>query len=656
MKLKNRTDWLFYLFLLIAISVIFYPALKNPALYLDDYQNIYSFKLIDTSISLKGMWQALTYNLAGIRPLSYLTIYLTNTLFGPRILFFLIFNLTVHFINAVLFYKIAYKLTENKEIAYVTAFLWAISPVNAFAVIYIIQRMTSLAVLFGNLAFLLFLKYIETDNKKSLLFSLLLVFIATLFKENGILYLGVFMAYAVFFKEDTKSVLKLYLLSFLTLVLFYFICNNFFVKAFAIKDMNPWNRFLTEFRVLIFYLKNILIPVRENIFLFLYISPSKSLFSPLTTLFSAIALLFLFILPAFVIKKSKAFAFSIFSFFIFHFMESTFLPLETIFLHRNYAASFFILLSATILISKLRDKIKIIVYCLLFFNFLFVGFMHNTTWSFPDFYYQYNAKFFPDNPQLKMIKVSELRKKGNYEKAFFMLKQFATKLRYTFANREIARILLANSDYKTLTKLKPLLSNEDHLELYFLAKAYENLQNLKLAETFYLKSLEKNFMPSVFENYITFLYNNDLYDKVVFAVEQNKKKLDKSLILTKEYAVLTYLTYIECCYRINLTEHIEETESKIIKTLPHNKNLTNYLKILKLLHQKDYQKALFLLERLKLGSFETINLFIKNKKDIFIACCYYKLKQENKLRNYLDKHSINPIIYSSILRGLDKCY
>jgi Tfp pilus assembly protein PilF len=82
---------------------------------------------------------------------------------------------------------------------------------------------------------------------------------------------------------------------------------------------------------------------------------STSLFSPLSTLLSILFILALLVMLFLLAKKHPLISFSILFFFLNHLTESTILPLEIVFEHRNYIPSMFFFLPWAIGLCRLLD-------------------------------------------------------------------------------------------------------------------------------------------------------------------------------------------------------------------------------------------------------------------------------------------------------------
>jgi hypothetical protein len=132
--------------------------------------------------------------------------------------------------------------------------------------------------------------------------------------------------------------------------------NSFsFIDGFQGRPFSLYERLLSEPRIVLFYLSLIFYPLPGRLSIEHDITLSTSLFNPWTTL---PAILFHLILIGFglsQIKKRPLLALAILFFYLNHVIESTIIPLELIFEHRNYLPSLFLFLPVAAGFKKLLD-------------------------------------------------------------------------------------------------------------------------------------------------------------------------------------------------------------------------------------------------------------------------------------------------------------
>jgi tetratricopeptide (TPR) repeat protein len=128
-----------------------------------------------------------------------------------------------------------------------------------------------------------------------------------------------------------------------------------FIKGYSGRPFTLSERLLTEPRIVLFYLSLIFYPLPERLSIEHDITVSTTLFDPWTTLPAIFFHLVLIGIGLFQIKKRPLLAFAILFFYLNHVIESTIIPLELIFEHRNYLPSLFLFLPVAAGFKKLLN-------------------------------------------------------------------------------------------------------------------------------------------------------------------------------------------------------------------------------------------------------------------------------------------------------------
>jgi tetratricopeptide (TPR) repeat protein len=118
----------------------------------------------------------------------------------------------------------------------------------------------------------------------------------------------------------------------------------FIDMLYANRPFTAIQRLLTQPRVVLYYLSLLFFPVPWRLSVSHDIAVSTSLLSPLTTLPAIVAVIAIIGLCIAYHKKKPLICFAGLFFFLNHAVESTLLPLELVFEHRNYLPSFFLFL------------------------------------------------------------------------------------------------------------------------------------------------------------------------------------------------------------------------------------------------------------------------------------------------------------------------
>ncbi len=626
--------------LVIALSLFSYwDVLINPQIYYDDSGSIFALPIASKSFNWAAIRDVLSYSYGGFRPVSYFSFYL-NFLFGGDInnLYPYIWtNFCIHIINALIVFLFVFKISRDFYLSLLVCLAWALSPVNAFAVVYLVQRMTQLMFLFGMLSFLFFIKFLEKRKFIYLLASVFLLLFSFLSKESGVLFIPAFFVYAVwfgFFKLDIK---KLYISFILLFTLFVLITSFFFLPESIIRGFSPYQRLLTEFRVILFYMKALVVPFSSDIFLYLDFPISKTLFNPLSTFFSAVFLFCIFIASYYFYHRDKVVSFGILGFFIFHILESTTIPLYIAFLHRNYVASLFLYIAVFSLLKNLIKKeiIFVLVYCLLFFNFLFVLKKHNAMWISPFFYEMENYKYYPFNKDLALSIGKKFALRGEYNKAFeFYIKGFKpAKLESSI--ELLMSYFYKTRNYKAVIDLGKPYKNSPNL-LVFTGKAYKMQGDFKNAEYCFKKALTIEFS---FNGLFAYL---DLLAK--------QKRFNDILELIKRFSPYLKDNQLIILYKIN--SYIELGMFEKAETLiPYlkDKNIRLWMKGKLLLFKNQNKKAIKILNKIHFKNLTAPNLFVELHKVLLLKKAYENIGNKQMAIKVLEDFKQKTSAFSNII-------
>ncbi|MDY6879362.1 MAG: tetratricopeptide repeat protein, partial [Thermodesulfobacteriota bacterium] len=258
-------------------------------------------------------------------------------------------------------------------VALLTAFLWAAHPIQTQAVTYIVQRMATMAAMFYILALFLYIKGRLTRSRVPQAFlyvaCLLSFALAMGSKQNAAtLPAALFFVEMIFFQDmSVPQTRRRFLLAaagagtaVIIFGVFLFMNGDMlsFLKGYNNRPFTLFERLLTEPRILVFHLSQLFYPVASRFSIDHDIIISTSLFQPWTTLPAILFLLFLIVTSLFQVKKRPILAFAILFFFLNHVIESSIIPLELIFEHRNYLPSLFIFFPVSIGIKRLLDHYR----------------------------------------------------------------------------------------------------------------------------------------------------------------------------------------------------------------------------------------------------------------------------------------------------------
>lgn len=413
-----------YIFLLLVLAgfLVYFPGLTGYFTF-DDTNNIIQNPQIQIQeidiISLKKAAFSSDVNMFG-RPISFVSFALNYYFSGLNPYYFKLTNVVIHLVNGFLVFALTGLLLKAHRyhnrvdldddsmhwIKLAIAGAWLLHPLNLTSVLYVVQRMTSLSALFSLSGLLCYTygraRLLNTPLGWVWILSSFLLFtpLAILSKENAALLPAfIFLVEIAFFRFHTstlwakRGLIALFGIVVLLPVLFgviYLVFNpNWLTAGYAIRDFSLTERFLTEMRVLWFYIRLIVAP--DLVAMGLYhddIELSKSLMEPISTLFAVLGVALLLLGGLLGLKKQPVAAFGILFFLLGHSIESSVLALELVHEHRNYLPSYGLLFALFYyLLYPLRHRQSLVlrqaVASILIVGFGTVTFLRATTWGDP---------------------------------------------------------------------------------------------------------------------------------------------------------------------------------------------------------------------------------------------------------------------------------
>ena len=419
-NIRNQAPvWLFGAICLLTI-VIYWPGLSGDYMF-DDMPNlIYNKQLNLGSIDLESLQGAIYSSESGMlrRAVSMLSFALNRHFFGIAPYSNKVVNLIIHLINGIGIFLLSrlllrgYRQFRNPAFSdaamnwlpVVVSGLWLVHPLNLTSVLYIVQRMTSLATLFTIAGLCLYLSgRIRSLNGKHGLHLILTGFfvfggLAIFSKESGSLlplYMLV-LEMTLFRFRNSQGKLDKAIISFFVitialpaclLLLYVAIHPEWITNGYSQRNFTLMERVLTEARVVIFYLKSILMPSITELGLYHDdIIISHGLLDPPTTLYSLLALAGMLLGAFLSLGRQPLISLGILWFFTGHVIESTVIPLEIAHEHRNYLADYGIILAIAFLVTqaplrRLAPAIRIGTACLFLLLISYTTWLRASQWS-----------------------------------------------------------------------------------------------------------------------------------------------------------------------------------------------------------------------------------------------------------------------------------
>lgn len=387
---RARAGCLIAIALLVTI-IAYSPGLDGPFIF-DDIPNIVQNEAIKiTSLEYDGLLDAMMSGNSGPlkRPISMVSFAANHYLSGLDPKPYKYTNLIIHLTNGTGIFFLSLLLL-NTAIASAwhrlnrativllsisIATVWLLHPLNLTSVLYVVQRMTSLAATFAILAMIFYLVARNRSNANKpfawpLTTCVTLILLSIFSKETGLLIpLYLLIIEVIFFRFNftCDKARASYVIFFgillvaplLALAIYTLTSPQWISSGYLYRDFTLPERLFTEARVLFYYIGLILAPLPSELSLYHDdIKISTSLLSPPTTFFSIIGLATLFVYSVSTIKQHPIFAFGVIFFLSGHLLESTIYPLEIAHEHRNYLPSFGLIFLLVSCIARAATNIK----------------------------------------------------------------------------------------------------------------------------------------------------------------------------------------------------------------------------------------------------------------------------------------------------------
>ncbi|GAB4357993.1 MAG: hypothetical protein Kow0073_16240 [Immundisolibacter sp.] len=397
MNLPRKSHAAALLAVLALVVLAYLPGLRGPFVF-DDYPNILNNPTVAvTELTPQALGAAATSNTSGPlgRPVAALSFGIDHYRAGGFYpLAFKLSNLAIHLLNVLLVYALAGRLARRlgagamaPAVGLFCALLWGLHPLQLTSVLYVVQRMTSLAATFTLAAMLCWLQARErwacaggagnpdpagpagaTRATGWLLACGVFFVLGLLSKENAVLlplYLGVielclwrWNGGADPGRRAANRFFALTLLAPLVVGLALLAWQpGLLLDGYAGRPFTLAERLLTEARVLWFYVGLVLLPTPARLGLYHDdLAISTWLLEPWTTLLALDGWLVLLMAVLLLRRRAPAFTFGVLWFLAGHALESTVVPLEIAHEHRNYLPSLGPLLAAVYGVTVLARR------------------------------------------------------------------------------------------------------------------------------------------------------------------------------------------------------------------------------------------------------------------------------------------------------------
>ncbi len=351
---------------LLFLTAITYQSSLNNSFHFDDRPNITANRAIQIDrLGLDELSTVITNAYLPQRILPNLSFAIDWWRGGGNPTAFQFTNLCIHLLNTLLVFGLLLMIfataAENQKqrllAAFFAAAIWALHPIQVQSVTYIVQRMNSMAVLFMLLSVLAYL-YARLHARRPAVWFVVSLFsflCGAISKENAwITPLLILLAEFAVCRSDTRlcpRIVDKFLLALPCLVGLYLVIDlvsqagpfyHYLQRSYLLRDFSMSERLLTQPRVILFHLSQILWPLPDRFSIEHDFITSTGLLAPPSTLPALLTVIIACISGVFALLKprSRLLGFFILWIPISLIIESSFIPLEMLFEHRLYLPMF----------------------------------------------------------------------------------------------------------------------------------------------------------------------------------------------------------------------------------------------------------------------------------------------------------------------------
>ena len=403
----SRYEVLLFLLLSTIVLLIYSNTFKAPFVF-DDNMNIQNNTSIRLSkITIENVVKAVSESHLRSRPIANISFAINYYFHQYNVTGYHIVNVLIHIITGIFLYffvkttlrlpLLHFKDTTTTWIASFTVFLWIVHPLHTQSVTYIVQRMNSLASMFYVLSMLLYTRGRLTSDKRRrwLLFTgcILAGILAVGSKEIALTLPFFLLLYEWYFFQDLSLAwFKHYFIPVIGVMVFLALSALVYMGTETLHnilvvpgdfDFTLTERVLTEFRVVIVYLKLLLFPHPSQLNIDYDFPLSHSLFDPISTLFALGTIIGMFGLALYISKKERLLSFCVLWFFGNLVLESSVIMLDILFEHRTYLPSMLLSLLVVTLVVRYTKLpwLRVVVLCAVALVYAVWTYERNSLWA-----------------------------------------------------------------------------------------------------------------------------------------------------------------------------------------------------------------------------------------------------------------------------------
>jgi tetratricopeptide (TPR) repeat protein len=453
------------------------------------------------------------------------------------------------------------KIKGTAFVAVLASVLWAVHPIQTQAVTYIVQRMAQMAAMFYIIAMYAYIKGRITNlpyKKAAWFIGCFFCFIFAIgSKENSaMLPISLILIEITFFQNlKDKQIQKQFVLLSLAVIIMIFLFGTFafmrgnplsFIESYNHRSFSFTERLFAQPRIVLYYISQIFYPLPSRFSIAHDVVLSASVFKPWTTIPSILIIFALISFGLSKLIKMPLLSFSILFFFINHIIESSIIPLELVFEHRNYLPSFFCFLPLALLVNFIlqfyKNKSRAIYILTSFFIISIIVFfsistyVRNKAWQTNITLWSDAAKKAPNNARAVKVLAIELAwgDKSKHPKRYDMaIKLFEKSLQMHIPTKSLKADIIGN--------MANVYSNnkQNYTKAIMLYKEalLINPGNMKIRKDFVMALVLNNNMAEALKNVDLLILKNDkneIYHNLKGFILLWLKKNDQALLSFKK--------------------------------------------------------------------------------------------------------------------------
>jgi tetratricopeptide (TPR) repeat protein len=582
---------LIFFFVLFIITIIIYSNSFIVPFQFDDFTSLVSNPAIRDVTNIKALWQ-----FSPTRFVTYWTFAVNYHFDQLNVFYYHFINLGIHLCASLLVWWLSLLTfstpkmgntvfaAQKQGIAFFSALLFCVHPIQTQAVTYIVQRLASLAAVFYLLSLCFYVKGRLLQQagapKKSVLVCygcLALSSITGMFVKETVFTLPVIVLFFECFFLQTQNIFKSKYTYIALLLLFVIPLTMFFTGSINLTQLravqegpegvvyiSSYQYLLTQTRVLITYLRLFVLPINQNIDHDYPIA--VTLLQP-DIITSLLVIVSIAVAGVWSFSRNRMLSFAIAWFFITLAPESSFIPIKDVmFEHRLYLPmawfSIFLTASAYNLLYPRFDRLLKLLLIIIVISLSLLTWQRNSVWKDDFSLWNDAAQKSPNKVRPFNNRGLAYSNRGNYERAiadFLSAIKINPKCAEAYYNLGLAQSLtkqydLAIDNYSQAIKIFPNYAAAFNNR----GLAYNHKQSYDLAVADFSRALQirSDFAEAFYNRGLTYCYKKE-YDRAI-------PEFDQALIIKPAYTEAYFNRGLAKIYRKDFRNAVADFDRVIV--------------------------------------------------------------------------------------------